>query len=221
MKKIFKVALVLTAVLFMSCEKENLQSNSDMPSVEQSKEFQTSSANKLGTNLAFGDVVTIYYYKTHRYFTSETNGDATFNKKWSTISPWLNNVWLPYAKFKLMNPNNITSTAEVKSGDEIAFKSISNNLYITAESWDDDVSVNRPNLGPWEKWKIYKSGNVNVGETFHYTPSVNDWTVISLKSTWNKYLKADANNFAKASGQFDPTVLVWSNDNTIVLSKID
>lgn len=219
MKKIFKVALVLTAMFFMSCEKENLQTNSDIPSVKQSKEFQTSSTNKIGTNLAFGDVVTIYYYKTNRYFTSETNGDATFNKQWSTTSPWLNNVWLPYAKFKLINPNNITSTAEVKSGDEIALKSITNNLYITAESWDNDVSVNRTNLGAWEKWKIYKPSNVNIGETFNYSPATNDWTVVSLKSTWNKYLRSDANGFAKAFGTFDSTVGVWFNLNTVVLSK--
>ncbi|TGD59659.1 fascin domain-containing protein [Flavobacterium humi] len=211
MKKLSRLVCAVAFLFFASCEKDDAVLSND--------QNNTVSEAKTGSRyMAFGDIMTISHVPTRKFFTGESNGDATINKTWSTTSPWLNSVWMPWARFKIVNPNNPTSTAQVKTGDEVAFKCLNNNLYITAESWDDDVSVNRTAIGPWEKWKIYAPSNTTVGNLIFYG-SVDYMSFVSLESVWGKYLRPDASGFAKAGAPFDSTVSVLSNPNSFQLTR--
>ncbi|MBN9283906.1 MULTISPECIES: hypothetical protein [unclassified Flavobacterium] len=211
MKKISKLLLVLAVGLMASCQTE------DVTSVQNDELSGTQ--EKTGSRyMSYGDVVTINYNLTRKFLTAESNGDATINKLWNTTAPWLNDVWMPWAKFKIVNPNNVNSTAEVKTGDEVAFRSLQNNMYLVAESVDDDVNVNRTAIGPWEKWRVYPPSNVTTGKSVFYS-SVGYLASVSLLSVWDKYLRPDAANNAKAGAGFDPTVSVLANANCFTLSK--
>ncbi|MGX7666515.1 fascin domain-containing protein [Flavobacterium pedocola] len=210
MKKFSKLLIAVTMVFFASCEKDDAVTKT---------EKTTTTQDRTGSRyMTYGDVVTMAYIPTLKFLTAESNGDATINKAWNTSVPSLNNVWLPWAKFRIVNPNDPSSTAEVKTGDEVAFKCLQNNLYMVAESWDDDVNVNRTAIGPWEKWKVYAPSNTTAGNSIFYS-STNYMAFVSIKSVWDKYLRADASGYAKAGGSFDPTINVMSNQNTFQLSK--
>lgn len=213
MKKISKLVIAFAFLFFASCEKD------DVATTETSKTTPVANTAKTGSRyMAYGDIMTISNMQALKFFTAESNGDATINKLWNTSSPWLNNVWMPWARFKIVNPNNTASTALVHTGDEVVFQCLQNNLYITAESWEDDVSVNRTAIGPWEKWIIYEPSNTTVGNTLFYS-SVNYMAHASLKSVWNKYLRPDAAGYAKAGAPFDATIQVNNNPNAFQLTR--
>ena len=211
MKKLSKLVFAFAFLCFASCEKDDavISGNTANP---------VSEAKTGSRYMAFGDIMTISHVQTRKFFTGEANGDATINKTWNTTSPWLNNVWMPWARFKIVNPNNPASTAQVKTGDEVVFQCLNNNLYVTAESWDDDVSVNRTAVGPWEKWRIYAPSNTTVGNLIFYS-SVDYMSFVSLESVWGKYLRPDASGFAKAGAPFDATTSVLSNPNSFQLTR--
>ncbi|CAM4112088.1 MULTISPECIES: fascin domain-containing protein [Flavobacterium] len=214
MKLIKKTALLLVFVSFFSCSNDEEDFSTSSIAKENASELEKSGSRYM----TYGDVVTIFHFNSRKFFTGEANGDATINKQWNSSTPWVNNVWFPYAKFKIVNPNNPSSTALVKTGDEIALRCIANNYYICAESWDDDVNVNRTAIGPWEKWRVYAPSNVTVGNSIFYS-SVGYLSMVSLKSTWNKYLRPDGSGSAKAGAPFDPTTSVLSNLNCFQMSK--
>lgn len=215
MKLFKKTALLLVFVSFFSCSNDEDFSTTATSTTNEN----ASQLNKTGSRyMTYGDVVTIFHFNSRKFFTGEANGDATINKQWNSTTPWVNNVWFPYAKFKIINPNNPSSTAQVKTGDEIALRCIANNYYVCAESWDNDVNVNRTAIGPWEKWRVYAPSNVTVGNSIFYS-STGYLAMVSLKSTWNKYLRPDGLGYAKAGAPFDPTISVLSNLNCFQMSK--
>lgn len=212
MKKLSKLVCAFAFLFFASCEKDDAVISSDNTA-------NPVSMAKTGSRyMAFGDIMTISHVQTRKFFTAEINGDATINKVWNTTVPSQNNVWMPRARFRIINPNNPASTAQVKTGDEVVFQSLYNNLYVTAESWDDDVSVNRTAIGPWEKWRIYAPSNTTVGNLIFYS-SVDYMSFVSLESVWDKYLRPDALGFAKAGAPFDATTSVLSNPNSFQLTR--
>jgi len=202
MKKLSKLVIAVAVLFFVSCEKE------DALTTNEKVKPQTSRTDS--RFMAYGDIVTINYLPTIKFLSGESNGDATFNKVYSATSQWM--------RFKIVNPNNPTSVAEVKTGDEISFKCVQNNLFLVAESWDDDVNINRTAIGPWEKWRIYDHNTTTTGESIFYS-STGYMAFASLKGTWGKYLRSDAAGFAKANGAFDPTLSVMANANSIQFNK--
>ncbi|MGH2665555.1 hypothetical protein [Flavobacterium sp.] len=213
MKKLSKLAIAFAFLFFVSCDKDDVSTTTSNENANAATESKTGSRF-----MAYGDIMTISHVQSRKFMTGEANGDATINKAWNTSSPWLNDVWMPWARFKIINPNNPSSTAEVKTGDEVVFQCLKNNLYVTAESWDNDVSVNRTAVGPWEKWRIYAPSNTTAGNSIFYS-SVNYMAFVSLESVWDKYLRPDASGFAKAGAPFDPTVQVLNNPNSFQLTR--
>ena len=215
MKHFFKALFLCTTLIFLSCEveneKETIKPSDEIESSLKGEDLNIEKSPSGSRFMAYGDIITMGCFKPGSFFllNSSLNGDAVFLAPSSTTDS---------KKFKIVKPSDPNYTGLVKTGDEIALKSVQSNLYLVAESWDDDVNVNRQVIGPWEKWTIFPFYTTTVGQDIFYS-SVSYKATFSLRSVWGKYLRRDSNNLARANGTFNSTVPVLSNPNTIICNK--
>jgi hypothetical protein len=159
-------------------------------------------------SLAYRDVIRLWSNKNSKFLAAEKNGNATINR--SQEHQW--------ERFLILNPDNFTSTADIKTGDTVALSSF-HNKYLVSES-NGDVNANRDTIGPWERWKVYKFNNLNTGQTIFMSGN-NHQGVISLQSSFNKFLLPDPTGEAKAVEQnIDPNPMP-NNQTAIIVTRIN
>jgi hypothetical protein len=134
----------------------------------------------MAPNLKMNDLISLK--SSHgKYLVAEADGRLNANR--DQIGPW--------EKFRILDPNNIASTREVRYGDIISLHS-DHGKYVVAEA-DGRANANRDAIGPWEKWTILDPNNPNSGSV------IPDDGRIALKSFHGKYMVAEADHTVNAN----------------------
>lgn len=140
-----------------------------------------------GNFLNFQDVVTLQFNKNGKFAASEPNGAVNINR--STPKRW--------ERFLLLNPDDLSSSAKIQYGQEVAILSY-HNQYLVCEQ-NQVVNANREHIGPWEKWRFYnffdhdKTGDITVAGSGNYKTAY-----LFLKSHQNTIMLPNASGNAMA-----------------------
>lgn len=159
-------------------------------------------------NLKFRDVIAIYSINANKFLAVEKDGTVNANRAQA----------LQWEKFLILNPNNIQSNDEIKSGDEVSLLSYHNN-YLVCES-NGEIKANRENLGPWEKFTIYKFNSTSTGQSFGINGN-GDWTPFALRSHTGHFLTTTSQNKIEASlSQIDTSPMNYYSHGTAFVGYV-
>ena len=160
-------------------------------------------------NLKFKDVITIRSTNKRKYLAAEKDGSTNINR---------NNASL-WERFLILNPLDISSVNEIKTGDKIALLSYHNKFLVCEPS--GEINCNRENLGSWEIWEIFNWSSTNVGDLINLN-SVSS-SFITLKSHTGKYTTAQRNfKLTGLSNNIDTTSLnTEDNETALAVTAVD
>jgi hypothetical protein len=160
-------------------------------------------------NLKFKDVITIRSTNKRKYLAAEKNGSTNLNR--TNASLW--------ERFLILNPLDISSVSEIKTGDKIALLSYHNKFLVCEPS--GEINCNRDNLGPWEIWEIYNWSSTNIGDSINLN-SVSS-AYVALKSHTGKYATAQRNfKLTGLSNNIDTTSLnTEDNETALAITTVD
>ncbi|MCD4840802.1 MAG: Cys-every-fifth RiPP peptide CefA [Methanosarcinales archaeon] len=142
------------------------------------------------TVLMYGDTIALRSQH-EKYLVAESNGDLNANK--DKVEEW--------EKFSLIRSGETKHNVLVSFGDTVSLRS-HHNQYVVAEQ-DGLVNANSSDIGGLEKWTIIRSGKTQ------HKSFVCSSDIITLKSSYGKYMVAEADGRANANSDAIDTWEKW------------
>ncbi|MCB1025449.1 MAG: hypothetical protein KDB79_13720, partial [Acidobacteria bacterium] len=142
----------------------------------------TTNPSSCNNSVKYGDRITLKSAH-NKFLVAEKDGNANANRP--SAGPW--------ETFIIYRVGALSYRGEVRYGQTVTLKSVSNVKYLVAED-DGRLNANRPSSGDWEKFRIIYSSNPGAqGGVVNFSHK------ISLRSFHNKFLVAEENGRANAN----------------------
>jgi len=161
-------------------------------------------------NLRYGNVVSIWIPKEKKFIKAQEDGSLSVDGQDRGQG----------GSFLLLNPNDLKSTDEIKSGDDVSILSYYNK-YLVCEA-DGEIHVNRDDLTSWEVFRVHKyNDETSLGNKFLIQDNTSH-TIFSLKSHTGKFLTSNGSGTLNASlYHSDPNPFSGLSHNTAFLCYVN